>query len=864
MDPLSIHRSPLYHSNLQYKRDCDILLVLINEQESLRRSIQLVTRVINKITAEMVLKSEADVSVAHTGNIRDSNVVEHVTLMDVGGEAQDSVNVTTMHDVISNSDDLQMKDYLSRPVQIAAISLALDADIDLSFNVWSLFLEDPVVRAKLRNYAFLRGNMNVRVTLSGTPFHYGRLLVAYEPFPTVNESLSIGPTYRYERLKYLSQAPGAKTLDVRENIPFELCMPYVSPLPLGRLYNNSTAALASTTPFSDFDGLGTLYISSLNQIKGVTATVSNVYLYIYAYMSEVTVSGATGSVGVIVSEADERKVGPIERYTSALIPVANAAAGVPNIGPFAMASSIVLTGLNRLSALFGWSYPVMVEKPVRQRPDPYQNGANTIGMDTGKRITLDPKQELTVDPRIVGVEHDELVVGDIANRESLLYTFNWNPGQVPLVDLLFEAAVAPRSNHVVALSTTFAVQPTALSFSATPFKYWRGSITYRFEIVSSNFHRGKLLFGYEPNVKQFGLISTSLNTNKQYTRVVDIQETQSFEFVVDWNFPRPYCTNFSDLAMTTSVGDQFDYTQFYDLCNGVIWVTPFTEVQSPDGSGIQVNVFVRSEDIQYNRLTDEFISDVRMPFVSGEFKSESDDHVFNREVSSMRMNQDVVSKDNIDALYFGESIHTFRSLLKRFAPSYSLYVSGTGGAAENVCRAVLEAWPSANSSGNTVWTGKTLFQYLRFSYLAMRGSLRRRLMIKVLNDNNWSGFVVVSLAPDAVTTASPAISVINAVTANYHMEGSVCFHTDVNAGVEIEVPNYQSNLFNWACNSDPWFSIGPFLSTGLRNYYVDVDFTDGGNGSAYVVGEQFATGEDFQLMRWLGAYAYSLNAGSPS
>lgn len=856
--PLPFHivsRSPLYHKSPTYKASCEAYIRQKNRVDSLYETMKILKFYVEKRHYEAVVRSEADVSVAHTGEVRASVTDVHQNLEDIGGEEKDDVIFHKSHDHFAISDDFSMKGYLERPVQIAALSLSLDSDIDLSFNIWDLFLADPVVRAKIRNFAFLRTDLKVRIAVSGTPFHYGRLLVAYEPFPSMNPYLSsFGPTFRQERLRYLSQAPGAKTMDVRENTPLEMSIPYVSPLPVGRLYNDSTLVLTAAENFDDFTGLGSLYISTLNQIKGVNATVTNVFLYVYVMAENISLHGTTGSVGQITSEADEREKGPVHRISSSALKISRVLEQIPMINPFAKASSIALSAVSGISALFGWSYPTLIGKPERYRPEPFQNGAQTIGIDTGKRITLDPKQELHVDPRICAVDEDELAIASIAGREGLLDTFTWAPGDTSLTDIIWQVAVTPRANKSYTNTTEYIV-PTPLSFASMPFKYWRGTMKFRFEIVASNFHRGKIMFAYEPNIRQFGLISAALNVNKQYCKVVDIQETQSIEFEVDWNFPRPFCKNLPLAAIGSTTGSQFANTaSFAECANGILFVTPFTEIQSPDGSAIEINVFVSGSNFVFNRLTDEFLPDAVNPI------SESDDSDFNRGFSTKGLNENLSELNDISAHYFGEAPLSFRALLKRFVTSYDLTGDFTSDGVDAL-KISLPIYPttpvSANNAGES---GKNLYFYLKHAFLAMRGGLRRRLFLEHNSQKNEDFLVFASLNNDTSTTVTPSLVPAYNTIGYSNLDGTVAFVTKTNGGVEFETPCYTNNLFLWAVNDDPWDNTLSVIDpSGTRNYHAL--FGAYGQFTYNRATEHFAAGEDFTFIRWLGAYPISI--GTP-
>jgi hypothetical protein len=392
------------------------------------------------------------------------------------------------------------------------------------------------------------------------------------------------------------------------------------------------------------------------------------------------------------------------------------------------------------------------------------------------------------------------------------------------------------------------VTPSPLSFATTPFKFWRGKIIYRFEIVISNFHRGKIMFSYEPNISQYSLITANLNTNKQYNQIIDIQETQSVEFEIDWNYVRPYCKAMTDDGMLTSVGDQFAVqTEFFDCCNGIFFVTPFTELQSPDGSDVEINVYVRAEDIIVNRLSDELVP-------LGPLVSEADYSNAIKPVTKFKVASEIHSNQEINSLYFGEFPVSFRALLKRFVSTGNLSV--TGVVDYNIRQTAFKILPTENiTATNSYQNGVNLYIYLKYAFLGVRGGVRKRIVDFAYPDVGNTFNDTVFLMRDSTSTV--AISQLANSLPLCSIDGSVLFNTDTNSGIEFEVPFYSNNLFLWACNDDPWFDAGPFFEqSGLRNYIFS-SITASPKDSQRVL-EYTATGEDFTLFRWLYTYPYSI------
>jgi len=372
ISPFDLVTSSNYLTNDDFRRRVDIYTDAWALVDSIDATINVIKKEIVRRRHNFHVVTQSDISVMTTGTVDSATVSSGQNVEQVDGDAPDYTVVGVSTDR-TTSGDLEIKGFFGRPVQIAALQLTLNSDIDIRLDVWDLYLANPTVRSKLRNYPFMKCDLNVRYMLSGTPFHYGRVICAYEPYPEVNQIFpSFGPTFRSERLKYFSQAPGTLTMDVRENAPLDMHIPYVAPQPVGRLYNNSALVQSAVTPFDDFHELGSVFISTLNQIKSVTEGATEVFLYVYVYATNVELHGTTATQMSIVTESDERQTGPVEKFASSALSVSSALQNVPFLSMYARASTMALTALKGVASIFGWSYPTMIAHPIRNRPDPFQ------------------------------------------------------------------------------------------------------------------------------------------------------------------------------------------------------------------------------------------------------------------------------------------------------------------------------------------------------------------------------------------------------------------------------------------------------------------------------------------------------------
>jgi hypothetical protein len=193
---------------------------------------------------------------------------------------------------------------------------------------------------------------------------------------------------------------------------------------------------------------GALYIYSLNDIAAVNVGASPISVQIYAWLEDVELGCPTATQIAITSESedlDERKTGPVEKFATNAMEVTRLAESIPLIEPYAKASSIVMDGVKGIASIFGWSRPPMMEEPRFVKNRPFTSAALTIGSSTTDRIVMDPKQELVVDPRVVGIEEDEMVINAISGRETYLTTFEWDPTADLLSNPIWRCKVPPSS-----------------------------------------------------------------------------------------------------------------------------------------------------------------------------------------------------------------------------------------------------------------------------------------------------------------------------------------------------------------------------------------------------------------------------------
>lgn len=755
--------------------------------------------------------------------------------------------------------------YLERPVFIGSQVWTASTDIDAMFDVSNVFFADPPVRAKLRNVSLVRGTWVIDVSCAGNMFMAGCAIVVPTLFEDQQASLTailnavVSSAANHKQLvKFLSSMPQAQVLDCNKNNLVRFRIPFISPLGNVRVFNNSNSALGTGTYLSDALNMLRLRFSTINQLVTTSATVSNASLVIYAHLEDVELGLPTSSQTVITTQVDERKiaendervVGPLERIASSAAHTSAWFTAIPILGDYAKASEIGFSALAAIAALFGWSTPTLNTAPTRMKNMPFQNAANTIGFDTGMRICVDPRQEVSISPALLGQSEDEMCVCKIACQESLLWTYSWAVGGTPVSTPLFSVVVHPRAREVVASGTVSLVQPTWVDFAATPFQYWRGTMRYRLQFVKSPLQKGKLGIVYEPNIAQSTLITGAISLNKQHTKVVDLQEVEDVEFDVEWAFPRPWALNVTDTTAGLMLGNIGSGTaNMFEAANGYFSVYALTALQSPNNTGIYINVWVSCSDLQVTVPTDTYIPLKRILF-------QTDERCIG-EPECCVLNPTGSTNADCCEYTFGEQVVSFRALLHRFHQTYS--ASNVADATTHKSLFLTEAIiPTAPVYGATS-TDKSLFAYLRMAYLSWRGGIRKRVRFAGIPTASIDNMTVWLSNP---ATSQPATSsgTSAAQMANMTWVGGVSFVPTTNGGIEYELPYYSNNLFGWSQTPDPYGSANGSATysctTATRGYNVQLDAPPA--SPLWDVTVETAIAEDFSLMRLCAPAPYGI------
>jgi len=493
---------------------------------------------------------------------------------------------------LSSTSDASLGSFLSRPTRIGEFQWAVDQPLFQKFNPWQLFLNDPRVAEKIANFELYRSKLHVKMVISGTGFHYGRALVSYNPLQGFDE-ITTERNFLTVDLIAASQKPHF-FLNPTNNSGGQLDLPFFWP--------KNYLSLSS----ADRNDMGEIIIDSITNLQHANEGDDAVTITVYAWASDVVLTMPTSLTTLTaanytpqsgkLNSGDEYGQGIISAPASAVAHAAGQLTNVPSIAPYARATEMVAKGVGALATHWGYSRPPIITDIVQQKPTPTGNMSNTDAADAVMKLSLDSKQELTIDSRTVGLDgEDQMDISRFVQRESYLKTFTMNANQAPDT-LLWNCRVTPNLYGVEADE----LHPTPMAYLSQTFSKWQGSIKYRFQVVKSNFHKGKILIRWDPKSH-----SSAIQYNTVYSRVIDLAECDDFEICVGWGQAAPFLL--CDQMRTTDV--LYDdttrlLTDTGSKYNGVLEVAVVNSLVSPSiDSPIQFNVFVSAcDDMKFGEV----------------------------------------------------------------------------------------------------------------------------------------------------------------------------------------------------------------------------------------------------------------------
>lgn len=775
----------------------------------------------------------------------------------------------------ADMEDASLANFFSRPIKIASFTDTPGSAIFQNFDPWSLYFDNPRVVNRVCNFNLLRAKLCVKFLINGNSFYFGRYIASYTPLPLVDQFTQNRVTVLADIVE-ASQRPHIY-IDPCTSQGGTLCLPFVWP------YN------ALIIPDSEWSLMGSINLRSMTNLQHANAATTPLTISVFAWAEDVELSIPTSAepITLVPQSASEYQAGPLSTPAGVVARVAAHLTQIPSIAPYAMATQMVASTVAAVAKMFGFSRPVVVSEIQSFRPT-FGNYANTNIPDNCHKLTLDVKQEVTVDSRVAGLAgHDEMTIKAIATRESYLTNFTWDAA-TPAESLLFSGRVTPALwNAVAGTNTEYHLTPMA--FAVLPFKWWRGSINYRFQVMSSGFHKGRLKVVYDPRY------TTGTEYNVNYVRIVDISTEKDFTITAGWGSDKPFLGHRNPGDTYAPFATNGTPLPGGDILfnNGVISVYVVNELTVPNSAAVQllqVNVFVSASDDfevvepqecavrNYSWVTppapgfaaidEDEESETPTRFDLEPQSAEGDVSVPEDSRPMLEEDQLMATKvhgtDQIYSVMFGDPIGSVRQVVKRYSLFTSYYLPPVTVLVTSWARWYLPDFPyyrgtftagAVNSGGTKNFCNMTLLNWFTPAYVCRRGGTRWKFVKYAGIDSGLSSSMF-HVKRQPCTTAYSATQTTIAVTSQELMQqnsqnqpgaidGAQTQPAIVNPVLEIELPYYTNRRF--------WY--GKYRDMTTTNAATNFHSFSCGNGVTFgqMASSYSAAADDFSLSFFTGA-----------
>jgi hypothetical protein len=617
-----------------------------------------------------------------------------------------------------------LSNFLSRPVLIKSLTWTEGLSFNNSFFPWHLYFNNTSIKSKLDHYFLVRCNLKLKFVINASPFYYSAIMVHYAPLSNPASADTFNPcpvedSLGTDKVALCGYSQRPRTFIYPQNSEgAEMSLPF--------FYHKNWLNASSA---DDLKNMGTIGmkdlffpLSNANSVAGGVVDIQ-----VYAWTDELELAGPTVAFSVqstpmrdTKKKKDEYGQGVISKPASAIADIANRLSSMPMIGSFATATSMISSGIGNMASLFGYTNVPVIEDvmPFKNQPFP-QLSTTQIGVPCEK-LTLDPKNELSIDPKITGLDvGDELNISHMCSREAYIETIFWTSADVT-DDLLWNLRVEP--GYIVTKTITqTAVQGTPAWMASRLFKFWRGDIIFRFKFLCTKYHRGRVRITWDP----YGDVSaTPDSTTQVYNKIIDITSETDVEFRV------PFIQETSYLEVPqTQIAESFSFspiTNNYGKSNGVLTIRVLNAQTSPVASAdIAIVAFTRCADnIEF--CTPQVLPTNYYPYImQSKPVSDSDGcsslSYDNPTLYDMGM-QSTKANENLNLIHMGEKVNSLREILRR--QSYHSTLAYNDAAVDlftiwTSTRPRLPTYPGYDPDGyqsaqDTIGIGTSPYNYCRF------------------------------------------------------------------------------------------------------------------------------------------------------
>lgn len=528
-------------------------------------------------------------------------------------------------------------DWLKRPqrfMSLTWVSGALSLGPSVRTSLPNALLSMPIVWNKINQFRWFKADMVVQVRINSTKFHCGRAMLVWKPLNTNYRTpmdrnalrINVGPWDNH------SAASGFMNLSISptSGSVYEMRIPWLYPIDAFDLNPSPTeiwhslgdldwyifAPLGSpdgtnvevnfygwfeNVELAGYHGLSPLppsvVVPDLAKKPSLPLSIKNVSAW---YPAKTTIE-TTVKVKSQAGKRKEQVVGSGSGIISGIAGAVGTVAGALGFGPVSM----VAQGISSIAGMLGFSRPRSLKSEEKVSMD-VGNFASVYQVDPAKMISLSQDNAVDCVLERYHTTPDDYFLSSLSAVPTFLgsITIDSTAKIGELARLGVTPVCARYANASLPDHVGNEIETTLLSYVALPFRYWRGNITYHFDVVASAFHSLRLMVAWVPQ-SVYTSMSSDILTNC-INKVVDVNGDMQFDFVVPYQLPTEWATH-NSFTKTLIHRDKRDLPEEI-LYNGMLVIWQLTDVMYPDKNPPPVTILVSisGQEMQY-----------ALPFLSG-------------------------------------------------------------------------------------------------------------------------------------------------------------------------------------------------------------------------------------------------------
>lgn len=424
---------------------------------------------------------------------------------------------------IVDTEEVSLARFLSRPLKIFSLNVIVGGPPAVApvFILPSLFFTNKRVINRLNNYRNMKCDLCFRFLINGTPMHYGRWMATAVSNNAADSYLTPATLTSLPAASVLLSQPPHVFLDPTACEGGCLRLPYLH-------HHNAFNMIAG-----EHLTTGYIALTELSPLRSMSAVQDGITITVMCWAENIVLGAPTTTnlPGLVPQSGDEYGRGIVSNTLNVLAQASGMLAQIAVIRPYALASQSILTLGAKVAIALGFSKPIVITDINYVAPRITPNLASAVQHDPIFKATLDDKQEVTIDPSVVGLERrDEMTLASIIQRESYVTKFSWTSTAIPDFNVFYTNVSPVFWANGTGTASTQQIAMTPLAYVCQAFRQWRGSLRFRFVAVASSFHKGRMRIVFDPD----GITTnatTPIEYNTAYTYVWDLGE--SHEAIID-------------------------------------------------------------------------------------------------------------------------------------------------------------------------------------------------------------------------------------------------------------------------------------------------------------------------------------------